>query len=91
MRKKKFKKLFIISIMNFHKEQFIEYFKNENIRSDLRELFKPFLSTIYNEFYVYILIICIYSIFLFVLILAIFYILLNHILYNKKVSSDNII
>jgi hypothetical protein len=86
MRKKKVKKLFIISIMNFHKEQFIEYFKNENIRSDLRELFKPFLSTIYNEFYVYILIICIYSIFL-----SIFYILLNHILYNKKVSSDNII
>ncbi len=70
--------------MKFYKEQFVEYFKNENIRSDLRELFKPFLTTIYNELYIYLIIICIYSVFLFVLILAIFYILINHVLYKQK-------
>ena len=70
--------------MKFYKEQFVEYFKNENIRSDLRELFKPFLTTIYNELYIYLIIICIYSVFLFVLILAIFFLLINHVLYKQK-------
>ena len=75
--------MYIIIIMNLYKEQFIEYFKNENIRSDLRELFKPFLNTLYNEFYIYILILCIYNVFLFILILAIFYILLRHIHFSQ--------
>ena len=69
--------------MNLYKEQFIEYFKDENISSDLRELFKPFLNTLYNEFYIYILILCIYNVFLFILILAIFYILLRHIHFTQ--------
>lgn len=67
-----------------YREQFIDFFKDENIRSDLRELFKPFLNTIYNEMYTYILLFCIYNILLFVIILAIFYILINHILVKKQ-------
>tara|TARA_B100000927_G_scaffold241356_1_gene202816 strand:- start:368 stop:592 length:225 start_codon:yes stop_codon:yes gene_type:complete len=69
--------------MYTYREQFIDFFKDENIRSDLRELFKPFLNTIYNEMYTYILLFCIYNILLFVIILAIFYILINHILVKK--------
>ena len=70
--------------MNSYKEHFISFFEKDDIRSDLRDIFKPFLTTIYNELFVYILIICIYNIFLFVIILAIFYILINHILTNKN-------
>lgn len=73
--------------MYTYREQFIDFFKDENIRSDLRELFKPFLNTIYNEMYTYILLFCIYNILLFVIILAIFYILINHILVKKQVSN----
>ena len=69
--------------MSLFKEQFIDYFKNEKIRSDLRELFKPFLTIIYNEMFVYLVIVCIYNIFLFILILAILYILLNYVLVKK--------
>lgn len=73
--------------MYTYREQFIDFFKDENIRSDLRELFKPFLNTIYNEMYTYILLFCIYNILLFVIILAIFYILINHILVKKQVLN----
>ena len=69
--------------MSLFKEQFIDYFKNKKIRTDLRELFKPFLTTIYNEMFVYLVIVCIYNIFLFILILAILYILLNYVLVKK--------
>ncbi len=66
-----------------YKEHIINFLGKEDIRSDLKDIFKPFLKDIYNELFVYILIICIYNIFLFIIILAIFYILYNHIL-NKK-------
>jgi len=66
-----------------YKDHIINFLEKEDIRSDLKDIFKPFLKTIYNEMFVYILIICIYNIFLFIIILAIFYILYNHIL-NKK-------
>jgi len=64
---------------NNYKEHFINFFEKEDIRSDLKEIFKPFLKTIYNEMFIYILILCIYNILLFIIILAIFYILINHI------------
>lgn len=67
-----------------YKEHFINFFEKEDIRSDLKEIFKPFLKTIYNEMFIYILILCIYNILLFIIILAIFYILINHI--TKKQS-----
>jgi hypothetical protein len=72
--------------MHAYREHFIDFFKDENIRSDLRELFKPFLTTIYNEVHTYIILFCIYNILLFVIILAIFYILINHILVKKPVN-----
>jgi len=70
--------------MNSYKEHFLNLLEKDNIRSDLRDIFKPLLKTIYNELFEYIVIICIYNILVFIIILAIFYILIKHILVNKN-------
>ena len=48
----------------------IEFFQNEDIRKDVREIVKPIVHIIYNEIYVYIWFICIYNVFLIFLVLA---------------------
>lgn len=48
----------------------IEFFQNEDIRKDVREMMKPIVHIIYNEIYVYIWFICIYNVFLIFLVLA---------------------
>ena len=48
----------------------IEFFQNEDIRKDVREIIKPIVHIIYNEIYVYIWFICIYNVFLIFLVLA---------------------
>lgn len=48
----------------------IEFFQNEDIRKDVREMVKPIVHIIYNEIYVYIWFICIYNVFLIFLVLA---------------------
>ena len=66
-----------------YKTQFIDFINNN--RSDLADLLKPIKDALYNEFFTYTIIICIYNIFLFLLILAIFYLLLNYVLVKKKI------
>jgi hypothetical protein len=48
----------------------IEFFQNEDIRKDVREIIKPIVHIIYNEIYVYIWFICLYNVFLIFLVLA---------------------
>lgn len=55
----------------------IEFFKNEDIKRDFREMFKPMVDIVYNEIYIYIWFICIYIIFITFIILANLFILLQ--------------
>ena len=48
----------------------IEFFQDENIKRDLREIARPILNTIYDELNIYVWAICIYNIFLVFIILA---------------------
>lgn len=66
-----------IKIMKNIKETCIEFFKNEDIKKDIRDVIKPLGLWVYNEIYVYLWILCIYNVFLFFIVLAILFILLH--------------
>jgi hypothetical protein len=53
----------------------IDFFRNEDIKKEIRELLKPLVNIVYNEIYVYVWLICIYNILLFFCILAILFLL----------------
>lgn len=57
----------------------IEFFKNEDIKRDVKEVIKPIGLIIYNELYVYIWFICIYNVFLIFIVLAILYLLIRRL------------
>jgi hypothetical protein len=54
----------------------LELFKNEDIKRDIRLVVQPLAAFIYNELYVYIWIICVYHIFIILIILSILYVIL---------------
>ena len=57
---------------------FKEFFQNEDIHNDLKELLmKPMFNMIYNEIYIYLWIIAVYNVFFVFIILAILFILLK--------------
>jgi len=64
----------------------IEFFQDENIKRDLREIAKPILNTIYDELNIYVWIIFVYNIFLVFIILANSFLLLRLLRYSNKVS-----
>ena len=63
--------------MKNFRETCIDFFKNEDIKKDVKEMMKPIFSLIYNEIYLYVWIIALYNIFFIFIILAMFFILLN--------------
>lgn len=63
--------------MKNFKELLIEYLNDVNTRKDITEVLKPITEPIYNELYIYIWIICFYSILLFLIILANLFLLLK--------------
>lgn len=50
------------------KERCIEFLKDKDIRNDIKEIITPLFDIIYNDMYIYIWLICIYNIFLIILI-----------------------
>lgn len=74
------------------KEKCIQFFHNEDTRKDIIELLSPLVNIIYNELYVYIWVICFYSIFLFILILVNLYLLLKilHFMKDLKIYVDSV-
>jgi len=64
----------------------IEFFQDEKIKRDLREIAKPILDTIYDELNIYVWIIFVYNIFLVFIILANLFLLLRLLRYSNKVS-----
>uniref|UniRef100_A0A6C0JI96 Uncharacterized protein n=1 Tax=viral metagenome TaxID=1070528 RepID=A0A6C0JI96_9ZZZZ len=55
----------------------IDFFKNEDIRKDVKEMVKPIVQIVYNELYLYIWFICFYNVFLIFIILANLFLLLK--------------
>ena len=66
------------------KDTCIEFFKNEDTKRELKDIVKPLFSFIYNEIYVYLLLICIYHIFFFFIVLINLYLLLKLLYKNSK-------
>ena len=59
------------------KDSCIEFLNNANTMKEIKDILKPLTTSIYNELYIYIWIICFYSIIMFLLILANLYVLMN--------------
>ena len=55
----------------------IDFFKNEDIRKDVKEMLKPFAQIMYNELYLYIWVICFYNVFLIFIVLVNLFLLLK--------------
>jgi len=53
----------------------IDFFTDESLKKDVREMMKPIFSMIYNELYVYIWMIAFYNLFIVFMVLAMFCIL----------------
>ena len=61
----------------------IDFFKNEDIRKDVKEMLKPFAQIMYNELYLYIWVICFYNVFLIFIVLVNLFLLLKLIRKSK--------
>lgn len=66
----------------------IQFFNNVETKREFMELLKPVKESLYNEIYIYIWIICFYSIMLFLLILANLFLLLRIINYSIKIPNQ---
>jgi hypothetical protein len=66
------------------KDSCIEFFKNEDIKRDVKDVIHPIVCLIYNEMYIYIWLICFYHVLLIFIILANLYLLLR-LIYSTNV------
>ena len=71
--------------MNSIENKYLKLFKKEDIS---KYFINPTFKLLYNELYVYIWIICFYHIFFFIIILAIFYLLIKIFNYTKINNSN---
>jgi hypothetical protein len=60
----------------------LQFFQNEDIKRDVREIIKPIVNIIYNGIYIYLWFICFYNVFLIFLVLANLFLLIK--LSNQK-------
>jgi hypothetical protein len=67
------------------KETCIAFFETSNAKQEMFDILKPITLSVYNEIYIYVWVLCFYSILLFLLILA------NSILLMKLVNNIKII
>lgn len=65
----------------------IHFFNDVETKREFMELLKPVKESLYNEIYIYIWIICFYSIMLFLLILANLFLLLRIINYTMQIPN----
>ena len=54
----------------------VDLFKNEDIKRDVKLLIQPVAAFIYDELYIYIWFICLYHIFIILIVLAILYVVI---------------
>jgi len=67
----------------------INFFKDEKIKKEIKEIVKPIVTTIYNEIYLYLWFICIYHVFLIFIVLANLYLLLRLIQTRRTQHVEN--
>jgi hypothetical protein len=61
----------------------IEFFQNEDIRKDVKEIIKPLGLMLYNEMYLYLWFICIYNVLLLFVVLANLFLLIKLFQYRE--------
>jgi hypothetical protein len=69
------------------KDTCIDFFTDENLKKDVREMMKPIFSMIYNEMYIYIWIIAFYNLFIMIIILSM-YIILRKLLHTHQLKQS---
>lgn len=62
------------------RETILSLFQDEKIRKDINDISKPFFEWMYNEIYIYLIVISIYCILIFVMLLILIH-------YTMKMSS----
>lgn len=72
-------------MINIH-DTCLEFLKNNDIKKNMKELFKPIADIIYNEVYIYIWLICFYNLFLFFIILANLFLLIK-LVYKPNINN----
>jgi hypothetical protein len=69
------------------KDTCIDFFTDENLKKDVREMMKPIFSMIYNEMYIYIWIIAFYNLFITIIMLSM-YIILRKLLHKHQLKQN---
>ena len=70
------------------RESFIEFFKSEDSKRNMKEIIKPIGKLIYNEIYVYLWLLCFYHVFFIFIVLANLFLLLKLIGMNNKIYVE---
>jgi hypothetical protein len=70
------------------KETCLQFFQNEDIRKEIKEIIRPIASVVYNEISLYVWLLCIYSIFLIFITLANLFLLVKIYLSKKHIVFD---
>ena len=73
--------------MGLH-NSWMHFFNDVETKKEFMELLKPVKESLYNEIYLYIWIICFYSIMLFLLILANLFLLLRILNQSIQINKD---
>ncbi len=68
-----------------------ELLQNENIKAEMKSIFKPFAVIIYNELYFYMLMVLVYCGLLFLFVLGVFFYLISIHKLLFRTTSQNII
>jgi Flp pilus assembly protein TadB len=76
--------------MNIIRDTCIDFFKNEDIKKDMKEMMTPIFNLIYNEIYIYIWIIAIYNIFFLFILLGMFFLLVRLLQQRESAHNTNI-
>jgi hypothetical protein len=88
-RKKIIKKILLLNMTDSLIQQCLNLLHREDVKKEIKEMFKPIISLILQEIYPYIYLSILLVLISFLLILGIFYLLLR---FNKhfKISNTNI-
>ena len=73
------------------RDRCIDFFKNEDIKRDVKAIIQPICGIIYNELYPYLWFLCIYHVFLIFIILANLILLLRLLQYGQRKTTINAI
>jgi hypothetical protein len=65
-------------------ESILEMFDKNEVQSQIKSVVAPIGTMIYNELYIYIWFICIYNVFLFLIVVLNFYLLLRYFSETKR-------